>query len=151
MVNLLRSRRRADRLAKQEENSLIFDHLKVENIHMRLNSRQFPQEVYEPDFTGDDYVRSFTSLMAYDNKIWDPQNGSGISYADYKNLYPLHYFDFTAQDSGLFSRGTTADLEVRYKMTGTTTDAYHLIVVLESETGVEFTPIAENRVKLVQM
>lgn len=143
---------KADRLGAQTENSLIFDHMDLEHIHMRLNSRQFPQEQYEPVFTdGDeDYVREYTSLLTHDKQIFDPQSGSGISYSDYKNLYPIHYFDFSAQDSSLFDRGTTADIEIRWKLRTTPPGDYHLVIVLESEAGVEFHPIAENRVRLVQ-
>ena len=146
----------SDRLAHTDQttNSLIFDNVNLEHIHMRLNGKQVPDLQYEPDFTPltDDYVREFTSLIQMNDKqVFDSQAGGSINYADYKTLYPIFAFDFSAQDASLFERGSTADVEVRWKTRTTPAKDYHVVVVLQSEAALEFHPIAENRVRVVQV
>ena len=118
-----------------------------------MNNRQFPDLQYEPNYTADtgEYVREFTSLLQYDKQLFDPQAGGSISYVDYGTLYPIYHFDFTAQQSGIFKAGSTADVEVRWKTRSTPSSNYHVVVVLVSEAGVEFLPIAESRVRLAEV
>lgn len=136
----------------QLSNKRVFDHMNTAAIQVRLNQQLFP--LYEYKFDNDqqagylptgnvtgvqeilNYQRVYNALLsaAYKNK--DASDGSLITYEQWRNIYPIYYFDLTAQPEDLYKANKYAEIEVRW--TNQSSQNYYAWVIYESERALDF-------------
>ena len=133
--------------ASQTINKMVFDHLFITNIQVRLNGRIFPMYEYKFNvnnnlWTG--YHRAYTALMNSGYKMHDYSDGSLLDVETFASLYPIFYFDLTAQEEDLFKANKYAELEVRWSNQANlqAPNGYHMYVVYECERVIKFKGIS---------
>ncbi|HRP36657.1 MAG TPA: hypothetical protein PLS50_02500, partial [Candidatus Dojkabacteria bacterium] len=132
----------------QSTNKRVFDNLLTQTIHVRLNGMLFPLYEYrfETSAVGGTpewryYNRAYHALMNAGYKMRDDDDGSMITVEQFKDLYPIFFFDMTAVPEDLFKSARMSELEIRWQ-NGTGVAplvgvGYHIYVVYESERSIE--------------
>jgi hypothetical protein len=134
----------------QLTNKRVFDHLNTQAIQVRLNQQLFPLYEYKFDnrvpaapplyppsgtITGANellnYQRAYTALIAAAYKNRDSMDGSLITYEQWASLYPIYYFDLTAQPEDLYKTAKYSEMEIRW--TNGSTLPYYAYIIYESE------------------
>jgi hypothetical protein len=124
--------------ASQTINKRVFDFLGMRSIQVRLNNKIFPAFEYKFESNTDIGVaRAYNALMNAAYKMHGSDEGSLITPNQWKNLYPIYYFDLTHQDEDLYKATKTAELEVRWELE-TPGTGYFVHVVYESERLIKF-------------
>ena len=91
--------------AGAEFNPSLFDNALVTNIELKVNSKRFPDDRYTIRFDAstagqaDDYIRPYLDFLRIMDKDTEYDNGSLVSYADYKTKYPIFAFDLSREHS----------------------------------------------------
>ena len=131
--------------ASQTVNKMVFEHLFTTNIQVRLNGRIFPMYEYKFNYDGNNniwtgYHRAYTALMNSGYKMHDYSDGSLLDVETFAKLYPIFYFDLTAQEEDLFKANKYAELEVRWSNFADVVapNGYHMYVVYECERIIKF-------------
>ena len=96
------------------------------------NGNEYPHLKYEPTL---DPSRVFRDVMKYVNANNDLQGGTLLNISNFKNLYPLVYFDLTKQRTDLKDGNTK--LSFHYTLSGTTATDYTIYGIALSEKGAE--------------
>ena len=128
----------------QTVNRRVFDHVNTSTIQVRLNGKIFP--LYEYKFVHDIannnyftcYNRAYTAFLNAGYKMADHSDGSLITHEMYKSLYPIFYFDLTAQEEDLYKANKYAELEIRFSNSAPFGLNYYMHVVYESERVIKF-------------
>lgn len=133
--------------ADQKTISQVFDNLDLEYINVKINSKQYPDEQFAPDFDTNDYVREYLEFTAKNN--FDLTTGNSVPYEKWETTYPIYSIDCENIPESVFSVGSTADIVVRFKLRSSPATQYHMVAVVESEAHVDLNPVSAERVKLV--
>lgn len=72
----------------------------------------------------------------------DNSDGSLITYELFASLYPIFFFDLTAQEEDLYKANKYAELEVRFSNQAGNGTQYHMHVVYESERVIKFRAVS---------
>jgi hypothetical protein len=129
-----------ERYSNQQFNNMIFDNYDMNRIFMRINSDvQFPNKEYRINYgytnpTEEDYARVYSAYL--NDCMASHSDGEclpAVSYEDFKNIYPLYVFDFTAQDDKIWEYVTQAVLTVEYRLAQPPTSDYYINAVIETE------------------
>ena len=103
-----------DRNNDQEKNNTQFDHLKIKNIYVMLNSNRYPTLDYNLDFPTQKIGRAYGDIAEFRSKFFNINeliSNPCISAYEYKNLYPLFLFDVSKQSERL--KYSTTDIQVK--------------------------------------
>lgn len=137
---------RAERInSSQTWNRRVFDHLNTTNIQCRLNGRQYPLYEYKIGDNFTFYNRLYHAFLSAGHKNIDSMDGSLIDFNTFKSLYPIFYFDLTAQEEDLWTAVKYAELEIRWsnQVAGLgLPNGYHVWVIYESERVIKFKGVA---------
>lgn len=113
----------------QETNPSIFDHNNLTNVHVRLNSEQYPGNEYTADFAKMRFNRIFGDASDFCRKYYGELGYSNILPSEFKTLYSIYAFDLTKQSEAL--KNSVVDIQVRAKFSVNVpadTQAYALII-----------------------
>jgi len=141
-------------LSQLSNNPMVFQHMNITNINLRVNSLQFPQQEYEADFTvNNSWVRLYCAYLQCAGKYFDMEGGGvPISYDDFGTLYPIFCFDLSKQDPQIWANITTAELELRFRRSGELPAPnnvnYTIYAVIEFEKKIEISG-ADNRMRVI--
>lgn len=123
----------------QSTNKRVFDTMLTSNMQVRLNGTFFPNTPYRFDVSSVGgtptfryYNRAYNAMMSSGYKLRDDLDGSMITQEQFKDLYPIFYFDMTNQNEDLFKNTKYSELEVAWTNNGTQGD-YYVYIVYESE------------------
>ena len=101
--------------------------------HLEIgNGNEYPHIKYEPKF---DPSRVFRDVMKYVNANNDLQGGTLLNISNFKNLYPLIYFDLTKQKTDLKDGNTK--LSFHYTLNETAREHYTIFGIVLSEKDAE--------------
>src|SRR5215813_838532 len=89
-------------------NSLVFDHMNVRKIYIKLNNRKYPLADIVTDFDTNDFLFHYNNFVLHK----DQDSGIQITQREYKELYPIYYFDLTAQPEQLANINSSFTVEV---------------------------------------
>lgn len=126
---------KVSRIASQKANNLVFDHINLSKIQVKVGNKKVPDEPYTCDFTARslDYSRVYASFLSAGYKNIDVDTGTVISYNDFARLYPIFHFDFTSQETSIFENSTTPEITVSYNLEGTVNESYYVYCIVCSE------------------
>ena len=105
---------------------------------MRVNSVQVPREKIECDFSNNNknVNRAYQLFEDYKNQFNDTQNGSLVSLNDFHSLTPIFHFDLSREDKAIFNVNGGADLEVRGRKSGASSDQYAVVLIMSEREAV---------------
>ena len=98
----------------QEKNPSIFDHLKVKNMYVTLNSTRYPVVDYDLSFTKQQFSRAYGDAASFRSKLYNMDeliSNPNITPSDYKDLFPLFVFDVSKQSEKL--KNSVTDIQVK--------------------------------------
>ena len=108
-----------DKNNQQDKNPAIFDHCRVRNIYVTLNSKRYPDIDYENEFLIRKYSRIYGDAATFRKKFYNMDeliSNPGINPDNYKNLFPLFVFDVTKQSEKL--KTSVSDIHIKASFTG---------------------------------
>lgn len=118
-------------------NSLEFDIQKIKQVHVRLNGSAFPSEYFDVEASNLKYARVVQACHQAGKKTFDNENGSLITYENFKNgPNAIFAFDLEHYSRALLENATMADLEIRWTCDTQPTD-YKVVVCVLSERDAE--------------
>ena len=93
-----------DKARNQEKNPAVFDHCKVKNMHVVLNSDSYPANDYNVSFAKHNVSRFYKDASDFIPKYSGVYNAQcNIDPVDYNTLFPLFVFDVSKQSERLKS------------------------------------------------
>lgn len=113
-----------------DRNPGIFDNLDLTSISLKINSKQFPYEAYRLEMRDDadllplnkasEYLRPYNDLLSIYDKAQEYDNGSCISYEEYRSKYPIFAWD-VSKDSSLYENlaSTYISVELSFRNNAT--------------------------------
>jgi len=131
----------------QTTTSMIFDNLNLEYLSAKINSKTYPEEIYNPEWNEENYTREYLDFVG---DSLDLSTGTSLSFNTYKNVYPLYQIDCSSMPESVFNASSTADIVLKFKLRSTPTNNYHLVAIIESEASLQLQPVSADRVKLEQ-
>lgn len=135
-------------------NPMLFKHMNITNINLRINSMQFPKEEFRCDFTlNDDWVRVYMQYLQVSGKTFDTEGGGfSICYDEFSTLYPIFCFDLSKQDPQIWANVTQAELELRYRRSAEyaapDNTNFRIYAIIEFEKSIQLNG-ADNRLRVV--
>jgi hypothetical protein len=123
---------KTSRTENQGQTNMIFDHLNLSKIQVKVGNKKVPDEAYSCDFSpvSLNYSRVYSSFLSAGYKHIDVDTGTVISYNDFAKLYPIFHFDLTSQESSIFENSTTPEITVNYTLEGTPGNYYVFCIVV---------------------
>jgi len=120
------------RTENQLETNMVFDHMSLSKIQVKVGNKKVPDEPYACDFTPTslDYSRVYTSFLSAGYKNIEVDTGTVISYNDFSRLYPIFHFDLTSQETSIFENSMTPEINVSYTLEGTPSNYYVFCIVV---------------------
>jgi hypothetical protein len=120
------------RTENQAETNMVFDHMNLSKIQVKVGNKKVPEETYACDFSplSLDYSRIYTSFLSAGYKNIDVDTGTVISYNDFAKLFPIFHFDLTSQETSIFENSTTPEIIVNYTLEGTPGNYYVFCIVV---------------------
>ena len=97
-----------------EKNPAIFDHVKLKNAYVMLNSKRYPVVDYDNNFDKNQISRFYNEAASFRSKFHNVSelvSNPNISPADFKELYPLFVFDVTKQSERL--KVSVIDIQIK--------------------------------------
>lgn len=98
----------------QEKNPSIFDHVKVKNMYVTLNSTRYPVVDYDLSFAKHQFSRVYGDAASFRSKFYNMDelvSNPNITPSDYKDLFPLFVFDVSRQSEKL--KNSVTDIQIR--------------------------------------
>ena len=98
----------------QLQNPSLFDNVNVSNIYVMLNSVRYPTTDYNIAFTNQKFSRAYGDAAEFRSKFYNMDeliSNPNIAPSDYRNLYPLFFFDVSKQSKKL--KYSTTDIQVK--------------------------------------
>lgn len=98
-------------------NPSLYDNLNITKIELRVNSKRYPDEAYDLRFgaptnaVSSKYIRAFKDFLKVGDKEDEYDNGSLVSYDDYRTKYAIFAFDLS-HDHSLFENVQTNYISV---------------------------------------
>ena len=79
----------------QEQNNQVFDNANLTRLFARINSKQYPEQILETDFStaSRNYTRAYMMFQEAMHKYSDTDSGSQVSVEDFASLYPIFHID----------------------------------------------------------
>ena len=121
-----------DKSNDQEANPAIFDHCRLNNIYVTLNSQRYPAVDYNASFTNQKISRLYKEAADFRWKFFNMDHlvsNPGITPADFTDLHPLFVFDVSKQSERL--KDSTIDVYIRAQFdrnVAANTQAYALVI-----------------------
>ena len=115
------------RTENQSETNMLFDHMKLTKIQIKVGNKKFPDEPY---LCGENFSRVYTSFLSAGMKNIETDTGTQISYTEFDRLYPIFHFDLTAMEPSIFENSTTPEILVNYILEGTPENYYVFCVIV---------------------
>ena len=121
-----------DKDGNQEKNPSVFDHVKLKNIYVTLNSTRYPAVDYDLAFTKQQFSRAYGDAASFRAKSYmmdDLVSNPNITPSDYKDLYPLFVFDVSKQSAKL--KHSVTDIQIKAHFNDNVpanTEAFALII-----------------------
>ena len=115
-----------------EKNPAIFDHVKLKNAYVMLNSKRYPVVDYDNNFDKNQISRFYNEAASFRSKFHNVSelvSNPNISPADFKELYPLFVFDVTKQSERL--KVGVIDIQIKAQFSenvAANTYAYALVI-----------------------
>jgi len=135
-----------NKVGDQTTNSMVFDNIDLERLHVRVNSIQFPRDelqmTYTSGSTSPDWARAYVNLMSYQQKMYDGQAGGGVSYTDFGSIYPIYHFDTSDVEESAFQ---SSDIEIRWEPRNAPSGAYNVYCFIHTEREAVLTPLDQGR------
>ena len=130
---------KADKLRDQTQTNMIFDHMNLTNIHVRVNSTQYPATAFQTDFSGrnPDYTRVYHSLLEAGLKSQNIDSGCDVNYTDFSRLYPIFHFNLNHKETRLYENSGAAEISVHFELKETPADQYYVYCIIVSEKSME--------------
>jgi hypothetical protein len=128
----------------QNYNSLIFDNANLEEIHLRIESTNFPSTPIRCNFVEPTLINS--EVVHY-NEAWQnflsaygmsemTDQGSSITKEEFRKLYPIFYFDIESSNShSVFHNNLDQNISVIYKLKDVIKHSIYVVTILQR--GVE--------------
>ena len=116
----------------QEKNPSIFDHVKVKNMYVTLNSTRYPVVDYNLSFAKQQFSRAYGDAASFRAKYYHMDelvSNPNINPSDYKDLFPLFVFDVSKQSEKL--KHSVTDIQIKAYFNGNVpagTEAFALII-----------------------
>ena len=98
----------------QLQNPSLFDNVHVSNIYVMLNSVRYPTTDYNIAFTNQNFSRAYGDAAEFRSKFYNMDeliSSPNITPSDYRDLYPLFFFDVSKQSEKL--KYSTTDIQVK--------------------------------------
>ena len=98
----------------QTKNPSIFDHVKVKNMYVTLNSTRYPAVDYNLSFTKQQFSRAYGDAASFRSQFYNMDeliSNPNITPSDYKDLFPLFVFDVSKQSEKL--KNSVTDIQVK--------------------------------------
>ena len=121
-----------DKDGNQEKNPSVFDHVKVKNMYVTLNSTRYPAVDYDLSFTKQQFSRAYGDAASFRSKFYGMDelvSNSNITPSDYKDLFPLFVFDTSKHSEKL--KNSVTDIQIKAKFTENVpanTEAFALVI-----------------------
>lgn len=114
----------------QTKNASIFDHLNLNNIYVKLNSRDYPSVKYDLSFSKMQFSRAFLDAVDFSTKYFGiDDNCFSVKPSDYKKLYPIFVIDIKNQKEKMKGGITDITVEAFFsKNVPINTDAFALVI-----------------------
>ena len=122
----------ANKSGDQLTNPAVFDHKKVNNIYVMLNSVRYPTADYNITFLDQEFSRIYGDAADFRSKFFNMDeliSNPNITPVDYKLLYPLFLFDVSKQSEKL--KYSTTDIQIKVvfnEAPGNGTQIYAVII-----------------------
>jgi hypothetical protein len=104
----------AQRVSTQRMNYARFDNLRCTQLELRINSKVIPEQSYDINFATERYSRQYFDMLLASGRNTN-EEGSPISYEEFRQLYPLFVFDLSSQDE-IFRNVKSTDIEIRARV-----------------------------------
>ena len=104
----------ANKSGSQLTNPAVFDHKRVNNIYVMLNSVRYPTADYNITFLDQEFSRIYGDVANFRSKFFNMDeliSNPNINPADYRSLYPLFLFDVSKQSEKL--KYSTTDIQIK--------------------------------------
>ena len=104
----------ANKSGNQLTNPAVFDHKRVNNIYVMLNSVRYPTADYNITFLDQEFSRIYGDVANFRSKFFNMDeliSNPNITPADYRSLYPLFLFDVSKQSEKL--KYSTTDIQIK--------------------------------------
>ena len=121
-----------DKDGNQEKNPSIFDHVKLKNMYVNLNSTRYPATDYDLSFTKQQFSRAYGDAASFRSKFFNMDelvSNPNITPSDYKDLFPLFVFDVSKQSEKL--KHSITDIQVKAHFNANVpanTEAFALVI-----------------------
>ena len=117
------------------QNNMVFDHMNIEKIEVRVNGYKYPQEELKCDFSNDneDYSNAYQRFLHLGYKHRNVDSGTIVSYNDFKTVYPLFCFDVSKHEPNIYASGSNVDIEIKLLLDQEPADSYNIYCVIFSE------------------
>ena len=116
----------------QTKNPAIFDHIKVKNAYLMLNTDRYPEVDYEISFPNMDISSIYAAAATFSSQFYGMDQlitQSNITPIDFRDLFPLFVFDISKQNDRL--KTSVVDIVFRAffeENVGANTQAYALLI-----------------------
>ena len=109
----------------------IYNNVELENAYIEINSNRYPHTALEGKYHRNDYNNFFNTLFEYHNDYkgtdWLQYNLSKIQY---KNIYPIIWFDLRFQQQYENMGGVT--LQLKFKDDFDVANKYYCVLLIET-------------------
>ena len=123
-----------DKGEDQMKNPSIFDHCKLTNLYVLLNSQRYPEVDYEINFVKMKFARIYRDTMAFFNDYYsvDPViTGPQLSPTEYQKLYTIFAIDLTKQPEKI--KEPIIDITLKAFFTENVSENTHAFAIIISE------------------
>ncbi|XP_065640420.1 uncharacterized protein LOC136073018 [Hydra vulgaris] len=103
-----------NRDGNQEQNASIFDHCDLRNMWIELNEQRYPETIYSLSFPNMKITRAYRHATNFAEDYYNMSNLislCGITPSDYRDLYPIMYFDVSKQSESM--KDKTVDIRIK--------------------------------------
>ncbi|XP_065678333.1 uncharacterized protein LOC136093345 [Hydra vulgaris] len=103
-----------NRDGNQEQNASIFDHCDLRNMWIELNEERYPATNYSLSFPNMKITRAYRHASNFAKDYYNMTNLislCGITPLDYRDLYPIMYFDVSKQSERM--KNSTVDIRLK--------------------------------------
>ena len=117
----------------QQQNNMIFDHLDLIRIQVRINSKQYPDRELETNFNVGhrNYARAYMMFQDAMNKYQDTDTGSQLSAEDFATLYTIIHIDVSKHSERL--KDSPADIELKWTLGDAPANPYYVYALITSD------------------
>lgn len=88
-----------------------FSNLKLNRIYVEVNTRRYPNQDIEVNYTEDKYSRIFKQTYDFKKKFYDTDDASSFSMITFKSLYPIYVIDISKHED----RTNMSALDIKIK------------------------------------